>query len=183
MRVKAGGEKRYECVCGNVEPALQYYERFRKYRSGKNLHEIRDTVKTMIPNQAGVDRTLVAFFAGHQIDPLDYEKLRDADKYGLMKKIQEKWSNALPYLNLWSQTGNLATSLTSVADLQDQLNRKGLEIRQLREQQDMIIVYLASQASKSPDPATQDLIDKIRKKAETVTCERWQSYERGIVPQ
>jgi hypothetical protein len=100
-----------------------------------------------------------------------------------MKKIQEKWSNALPYLNLWSQTGNLATSLTSVADLQDQLNKKGLEIRQLREQQDMIIVYLASQASKSPDPVTQDLIDKIRKKAKTVTSERWQSYERGSVSQ
>ena len=168
LRAKAGGEKRYECVCGNIEPASQYLEQFRKYRSGKNLHEIRDTVKTMIPNMAGVDRTLVAFFSGHQIDPLDYEKLRDAEKYGLMKNIQEKWFRALPYLNLWSQAGDLATSPTRVADLEDQLNKNGLEIMQLREQQKLIIAFLASQVTECADPATQELIDKIREQANTV---------------
>ena len=116
-----GGVKRYECICGNIEPAAQYYQQFSKFRSGKNLHEVRDTLKTMLPNLAGVDRTLVAFFAGHQIDPLDYEKLRDAEKYGLMGEIQDKWRKALPHLNLWSQPANTPMSTRKVADLEAQL--------------------------------------------------------------
>lgn len=122
----------------------------------------------MIPNMAGVDRTLLAFFSGHQIDPLDYEKLRDAEKYGLMRKIQEKWSRALPCLNLWSQAGDLATSPTRVADLEDKLNKKGVEIMQLREQQKLIIAFLASQVTESADPVTQELIDRIREEANSV---------------
>ena len=125
-----GGVKRYECICGNIEPAAQYYQQFSKFRSGKNLHEVRDTLKTMLPNLAGVDRTLVAFFAGHQIDPLDYEKLRDAEKYGLMGEIQDKWRKALPHLNLWSQAANMPTSTKKVADLEGQLK----EMRAKREE-------------------------------------------------
>jgi hypothetical protein len=169
LGAKAGGEKRYECVCGNIEPASQYYEQFRKYRSGKNLHEIRDTVKTMIPNLAGVDRTLVAFFAGHQIDPLDYEKLRDAEKYGLMEKIQEKWFKALPYLNLWSQASDLRATPTKVAALQDQLNKTLLVMMKMQERIKMIESYVSSQIIKGADPSTpQELIDRNRKQSNTV---------------
>jgi hypothetical protein len=123
-RVRPGdqvGTKKYECICGNVEPAIQYYQQFSKWRSGKNVHEMRDTLKTMLPNLAGVDRTLVAFFAGHQIDPLDYEKLRDAGKYGLMDEIQNKWRKALPHINLWSQAANMPTNTKKLSDLEDQL--------------------------------------------------------------
>src|SRR5689334_25129117 len=75
----------------------------------------------MIPNLAGVDRTLVAFVAGHQIDPLDYEKLRDAEKYGLMDETYKKWSRALPYLNLWSQAGHMMTNISEVTALREEL--------------------------------------------------------------
>jgi len=169
LGAKAGGEKRYECVCGNIEPASQYYEQFHKWRSGKNLHEIRDTVKTMIPNLAGVDRTLVAFFAGHQIDPLDYEKLRDAEKYGLMGKIQEKWSKALPYLNLWSQASDLTTIPTKVADLEDRLNKSNLKILQTEEKVNLLVGFLTSQNIKGTDSATQEFLDRIRKQSNTFT--------------
>ena len=152
LRARAGGEKRYECVCGHIEPASQYLEQFRKYRSGKNLHEIRDTVKTMIPNLAGVDRTLVSFFSGHQIDSLDYEKLRDAEKYGLIKKIQEKWSKALPYLNLWSKASDVTASPTKVADLQDQLNKTRLVMMQMQERINMIESYVSSRIIKRGPP-------------------------------
>jgi hypothetical protein len=169
LGARAGGQKRYECLCGNIEPASHFYGQFSKYRSGKNLHEIRDTVKTIIPNLAGVDRTLVAFFAGHQSDPLDYEKLRDAEKYGLMNEIRKNWSKALPYLNLWSQASDLTTSPTNVADLQDQLNKTGLEIMQLKETTSLIIGYLSRQVHQGADRATLELIDKIRKQANTIT--------------
>ena len=161
---KKGGEKRYECVCGNIEPASVYREQFSKYRSGKNLHEVRDTVKTMIPNLAGVDRTLVAFFAGHQIDPLDYEKLRDAEKYGLMEKIQEKWSKALPYLNLWSHASDLTTSRTKLADLQDQMNKKDLEMMQLKERVDLLTQLVSNQLATGADPLTKELIERLRQR-------------------
>jgi len=123
----------------------------------------------MIPNLAGVDRTLVAFFAGHQIDPLDYEKLRDAEKYGLMGKIQEKWSKALPYLNLWSQASDLTTIPTKVADLEDRLNKSNLKILQTEEKVNLLVGFLTSQNIKGTDSATQEFLDRIRKQLNTFT--------------
>ncbi|TMI18348.1 hypothetical protein E6H33_01180 [Candidatus Bathyarchaeota archaeon] len=162
LGAKAGGEKRYQCVCGNIEPASQYYEQFHKWRSGKNLHEIRDTVKTMIPSLAGVDRVLVAFFAGHQIDPLDYEKLRDAEKYGLMEKIQKDWSKALRYLNLWSQASDLTTSPTKVADLQDELSKVRIKLIELERRQESNERLAADKIVKGSDSITQRELERRR---------------------
>ena len=159
---KGGGVKRYECVCGNAEQASKYYRQFNKFRSGKNLHEIRDTVKTMIPNLAGVDRTLVAFVAGHQIDPLDYEKLRDAEKYGLMDEIYKKWSRALPYLNLWSQAGHMMTDISEVTALREELT--SLQSKFLV--QDQLLELLLRDRIKGADPMTVDTIKEIRNRIE-----------------
>ena len=157
-----GGVKRYECICGNAEQASQYYRQFSKFRSGKNLHEIRDTVKTMIPNLAGVDRTLVAFVAGHQIVPLDYEKLRDAEKYGLMDRIYKKWSRALPYLNLWSQAGHMMTNISEVTALREQLT--SLQSRFLM--QDQLLQLLLRDRIKGADPTTAEQIREIQNRIE-----------------
>jgi len=108
----------------------------------------------MIPNLAGVDRTLVAFFAGHQIDPLDYEKLRDAEKYGLMGKIQEKWSKALPFLNLWSQASDLTTSPTKVADLQDEVNKLRMKLIEVETNQEKMAGALTNGIIKGADTLT-----------------------------
>jgi hypothetical protein len=145
-----------------VEQASQYYRQFSKFWSGKNLHEIRDTVKTMIPNLAGVDRTLVAFVAGHQIDPLDYEKLRDAEKYGLMDEIYKQWSRALPYLNLWSQAGQMTTNIREVTALRKQLN--SLESKFLV--QDRILKLLLRDRMKGADPMTEEQIREIQNRTE-----------------
>ena len=116
----------------------------------------------MIPNLAGVDRVLVAFFAGHQIDPLDYEKLRDAEKYGLMEKIQKDWSKALRYLNLWSQASDLTTSPTKVADLQDELSKVRIKLIELERRQESNERLAADKIVKGSDSITQRELERRR---------------------
>jgi hypothetical protein len=158
-----GGVKRYECICGNMEPAANYYGQFSKFRSGKNLHEIRDTVKTMIPNLAGVDRTLVAFFAGHQIDPLDYEKLRDAEEYGLMDEIHKKWSKALPYLNLWSQAGHMTTNTREITDLKEEIGTLRTKMLEGEEERRKMMQYITSGMTKGADPQSPEQFERLRR--------------------
>ncbi len=104
--INGASRKRYECRSGNVQDAREFYHQFYHVRYGKHLHELRDTLKTNLPTLAGVDRVHVSFFAGHKIDSLDYEKLREAEKNPmLMEKIQQDWLKTEPFLNLWSHGG------------------------------------------------------------------------------
>jgi hypothetical protein len=84
--------------CGLREKASDYRKELETSRYGKNLHEMRDTLITILPTIAGVDAQLVEFFAGHQVDPLKYKKLRNLED----DWIEKEWSKARPYLDLWS---------------------------------------------------------------------------------
>jgi len=84
--------------CGLREKASSYREDLQKVRYGKNLHEMRDTLITILPTMAAVNKELVEFFAGHQVDPLDYQKFMNLDD----QWIEEEWAKARPYLDVWS---------------------------------------------------------------------------------
>src|SRR2546426_1117472 len=86
-----------------------------------------------------------------------------------MRKIQEKWSKALPYLNLWSQASDLTTIPTKVADLEDRLNKSNLKILQTEEKVNLLVGFLTSQNIKGTDSATQEFLDRIRKQSNTFT--------------
>jgi len=138
--VNGASKKRYECRCGNIQQAREFYRAFSHTRYGKNLHEIRDVLSTNLPTLAGVRETHVNFFAGHKIDPLDYQKLRDADKNPqLMDGLQQDWIKAEPFLNMWSHGGITIESTAKQRAMEEDLRRaeakierQGREIEELR---------------------------------------------------
>ncbi len=157
-----GGDKRYECLCGKVEKAAQYYNQFHKVRYGKGVHEIRDTLITLIPRLSNVDRDLVEFFAGHQIDALGYTKIVDAEKYGLMNEIQNQWMKALPYLNLWSQGNTLTTAPKQVADLKEENKTLKDQLEKVQDTQNKMMDLMFAVVTKGADPLTLEELAKLR---------------------
>jgi hypothetical protein len=107
--------------CGFKLPRYQFKSRLLRARYGKNIHEMRDTVLTMLPYSAGVRREICQFFAGHEIDPLEYEKLSKAEEMGLMPKLHLEWRKAEPYLNLWSNASTTLAQKEKVERMEEHL--------------------------------------------------------------
>ena len=131
--INGASRKRYECRCGNIQDAREFYCQFFHVRYGKHLHELRDTLKTNLPTLAGVDRVHVNFFAGHKIDSLDYEKLREAEKNPmLMEKIQQDWLKTEPFLNLWSHGGISIAATQKQQEMENDITKLKAEKEDLR---------------------------------------------------
>jgi len=143
--INGANRKRYECRCGNLQDAREFYHQFYHVRYGKHLHELRDTLKTNLPTLAGVDRVHVSFFAGHKIDSLDYEKLREAEKNPtLMEKILQDWLKTEPFLNLWSHGGIsiAATQKQQEMEMEKDITKLKTENHELRREFELLKNYL-----------------------------------------
>jgi len=67
-------------------------------RYGKNLHEIRDVFKTRF-HKSRADLSAADFFMGHDVDPLEYDKVFRDKEYG-----RQQYEDAEPWLNILSET-------------------------------------------------------------------------------
>jgi hypothetical protein len=126
--------------CNLREKASSYRERLQVARYGKNLHEIRDTLITVLPTLAGVNDSLVQFFSGHQVDPLNYKKFRNLED----DWVEKEWSKARPFLDLWSNQ-----TVATREKLEEQNKQLREEVDKVKSRQDrMEAAYWKGQAAR-----------------------------------
>ena len=143
----------YVCPkCQKKEEPSKFALQNGRIRYGKNLHEMRDVVKTVLTNMAGVPERLVDFFMGHQVDPLYYNKILALEKItGLPfdETIGKTWTKAEPFLNLWSRTGSLVAQTEETRKLKDDVKEiKALYADAIRRVEDMEKVYWPGQIAR-----------------------------------
>jgi site-specific recombinase XerD len=73
----------------------------RASRYGKNLHEMRDTFRTLW-TKTTANKDVAEFLMGHEVDKLGYNKaMQDVDW------VKEEYKAALPMLQIWSEVAPL----------------------------------------------------------------------------
>lgn len=123
-----------------------------RIRYGKNLHEMRDVVKTVLTNMAGVPERLVDFFMGHQVDPLYYNKIIALEKITGLPFVEttgKDWTRAEPFLNLWSHTDAMMTQTKETERLKNDMKEvKALYADAIRRVERMEKAYWPGQTAR-----------------------------------
>jgi integrase len=98
--------------------------------TGKNLHEIRDTFRTLT-QKSPCDKIIPEFVMGHVVDPLGYNKACNDEQW-----VTKEYRKALPWLNILSS--NRPYGLISEDIIEEQEVKIQVQQGQIDKQQEQI---------------------------------------------